>query len=128
MRRSHVRHVPAELHPTPCCAGVQPAADGGSDDGPVYAEDCPGSTYPNNWTCDSQTGACVHGGCDTDADCGHPLLKCRNPLEVSGPEKFCLQECNVEDTDPCYWVASGMKCTGLTSAQTEYCRQDPFPE
>jgi hypothetical protein len=57
-----------------CCAGVQPSADDTGGDGAALPEDCPGSAYPNNWTCVS--GQCVHGGCSTDADCGHPMLAC----------------------------------------------------
>lgn len=105
--------------PANCCVGIRPSNALTADDA-----GCPSNSYPNNWTCDPQTDACVHGGCGSDADCGYWLLKCLDPADVSGTTKFCVQSCISEPYDSCEWETSSMKCTGTVTGGGKYCKQE----
>jgi hypothetical protein len=57
-----------------------------------------------------------------------PDARVRDPTEVSGTTKYCLQLCDNAPFDTCNWVNTATKCTGLATTQQSYCRQDPQPD
>ena len=96
-----------------CCPGRVPVETGD-------APDCPSSSYPNNWTCNS--GSCEHGGCSSDSDCILDGFTCES---VTGSSvDACVVLC--DDDDDCLEAnMPGTKCIGqIQGSSDEYCLED----
>jgi hypothetical protein len=112
---------PGPCDPKTCDVGADCCRD--EQDGPL-APNCPGTSYPNNWSC--VAGECVHGGCTVNSsDCDIvPGMVC---LEIAGKGQ-CVVPCTT-DTD-CVTIGhmTGATCSGMSDLPNpqSFCIQ-PLP-
>lgn len=93
---------------------------------------CPGTAYPNNWTCeqDGSQKVCKHGGCTTSADCTDifPGYTCM-VLDIDNVG-HCVAPCSVDDD--CNGKGTykhnlpGTQCVGESTAGPKFCLE-PIP-